>query len=135
MLGSISHSYAGGSGQHSKESCPPSQAASGKLSLCTVLFLNHLLSRRDFFSLSFLNNDLCSGCTEPVEQLVHVKGTKDEGTLGTRSLSYQWALAVELLRALGDPLGTGAMAPRVLPGLLPPTLLTKPDLSLLPRKS
>lgn len=69
-----------------------------------------------------------------MEQLVHVRGTKDEGTLATRSLSYQQALDVELLRALGDPLGSGAMAFRVLPGLFPPTLLTKPDLSLLPRK-
>lgn len=33
------------------ESCLLHQAASWKLSLCTVPVLNHLLSRRDFFSL------------------------------------------------------------------------------------
>lgn len=62
------------------ESCLRHQAASWKLSLCTVPFLNRLLSGRDFFSLSVLNNDLCSDYSEPVEDLVHL--LKDQGLSG-----------------------------------------------------
>lgn len=91
----------GGSGWQSWE-CTVLPTAWGcqleTMSLCFVPFLNHLLSRRDFFSLSFLNNDLCSGCTEPIEDLVPlIKVLRTRSSLGTRSLGYQLVLAVELI--------------------------------------
>lgn len=94
------------------ESCLLHQAASWKLSLCTVSVLNHPLSRRDFFSLSVLNNDLRSGCTEPVEDVVLLlKAPRTRGSLGARNWLYQLAFAVELVMDLSDSLGRGPWPP------------------------
>lgn len=82
------------------ESCLLHQAASWKLSLCTVPVLNHPLSRRDFLSLSVLNNDL-----EPVGDVVLLlKAPRTRGSLGARNWLYQLAFAVELVMT---PLGGG----------------------------
>lgn len=87
------------------ESCLLHQAASWKLSLCTVPVLNHPLNRRDFLSLSVLNNDLHSGCIELVGDVVLLlKAPRTRGSLGARNWLYQLAFAVELVMT---PLGGG----------------------------
>lgn len=68
----------------------------------------------------------CLGCREPIDDLVHLlKEPRTRGSLGTRSLGHQPALAVELVMDLGGPVGSAAMASGAVPGLCPHSLSAK----------
>ena len=114
------------------ESCLLHQAASWKwqclpVSLCSVPFLNHLLSRRDSFPPFFSKQLTCSSCRELIDYLVHLlKVPSTRGSLGTRSLGHQPTFAVKLEMDIGDPMESGAMVSRAMSGFCPHRLLAKP---------
>lgn len=59
--------------------------------------------------------------------LVHLlKAPSTRGSPGTRRVGYQLAFAMELVVGLSDSSGSWAVASRVMRGLCPRTLLTKP---------